>query len=254
MVVKTRASEPDSVSDSDNDSNEMPAGVKLPEFWPLQAQLWFHRADAEFDIKNVTVEKTKFSHLVAALPVEVAARVADVITSPDPTIMYTSLRGRLLDTYTLDSYQRFRCLLDMPATSADKPSALLDSMLTFLPESENKEQPGWMFKNLFLHRLPSEIRTNLMPHKNEPVRKLATRGDALWSGLPVARPAPAAFAITADDDEPEVPVHSCCAVKENPQYCWYHANFGTSATKCRPPCKWINRAKPQGNGRGGKRN
>ena len=55
----------------------MPATVKLPEFWPLKAALWFARADAEFAAKGVTTESTKYSHVVACLPVEVADRVTD---------------------------------------------------------------------------------------------------------------------------------------------------------------------------------
>lgn len=35
--------------------------VKLPEFWPEAAHVWFVRADAEFAVKNVSVESTKFS-------------------------------------------------------------------------------------------------------------------------------------------------------------------------------------------------
>ena len=72
----------------------MPATVKLPEFWPLKAALWFARADAEFSTKGVTAESTKYSYVVAALPVEVADRVTDEILSPDDTTPYTNcVRG-----------------------------------------------------------------------------------------------------------------------------------------------------------------
>ena len=54
----------------DNNDN-MANAVKLTEFWPMQAQLWFARADAEFIAKN--------AHVIAALPVEVAARISDEI-------------------------------------------------------------------------------------------------------------------------------------------------------------------------------
>ena len=70
----------------------MPATVKVPEFWALQATLWFARADAKFNIKGVTLEKTKYSHLVAAIPVEVAAHVTDDILMPDATAPYMVLK------------------------------------------------------------------------------------------------------------------------------------------------------------------
>ena len=242
--------------------NEMPAQVKLPEFWPMQAALWFARADAEFVSKAVTVEQTKYAHVVAALPVEVAARVSDEILSPDGTHPYQRLRQRLLDTYTLDEFQRFCGLVDMPARPSDRPSALLDAMFAFLPEGVSREDPGWMFKNLFLRRLPAELRTLLMPHKSETVRQLATRGDELWSGMRAATPV-AAHVVDVDTEEPSPslhaidvranvqPVHSCCAVRDSQPaaVCYYHNMFGSKATRCNKPCTW----KPK-NGRGRGRN
>ena len=62
--------------------------VKLPEFWPEAAHVWFVRADAEFAVKNVSVESTKFSYVVAALPESVALRVADALMDPDPSNPY----------------------------------------------------------------------------------------------------------------------------------------------------------------------
>ena len=50
-------------------------------------------------------------------------------------------------------------------------------------------------------------------------------------------------------------VNSCCMVKDSSKFCWYHANFGSDATRCRPPCNWsVGEPKQQGNGRGGKKN
>ena len=244
--------------DNSEVTTTMPAQVKLPEFWPLKAALWFARADAEFSVKGVTTEVTKYSYTVAALPVEVADRVTDEILSPDPTTPYTNLRQRLLDTYTLDDYQRACSLLDMPARSSEKPSALLDAMLAFLPEEVSRDEPGWLFKNLFLRRLPVEIRAHLMAHTDDTVRQLAVRGDALWSGIPTALPT-VVHAVTeqSSDDEAHAPTHSCCAVTHSSSsaYCWYHATYGVDATKCRAPCQWKQRkAKQSGNGRGGRRN
>ena len=42
--------------------------MKLPTFWPDVVEVWFAQADAQFGIRNVTVSKTKFYHVVAVLP------------------------------------------------------------------------------------------------------------------------------------------------------------------------------------------
>ena len=87
-------------------------------------------------------EQKKYPHVIAALSVEVAVHISDKILVPHDTQPYTGLRQRLLDTYTLDEYQRFCSLMDMPARTADRPTGLLDAMFAFLPEEVSREDPA----------------------------------------------------------------------------------------------------------------
>ena len=56
--------------------------MKLPTFWPDAAEVWFAQADAQFAIRNLTSSKTKFYHVVAVLPQEVASQILDLIRAP----------------------------------------------------------------------------------------------------------------------------------------------------------------------------
>ena len=53
--------------------------MKLPVFWPDTAKVWYAQVEAQFAIRNVTVSKTKFYHVVAVLPQEVASQILDLI-------------------------------------------------------------------------------------------------------------------------------------------------------------------------------
>ena len=53
--------------------------MKLPTFWPDAAEVWFTQVDTQFAIRNVTVSKTKFYHVVAVLPQEEASQILDLI-------------------------------------------------------------------------------------------------------------------------------------------------------------------------------
>ena len=82
--------------------------MKLPTFWPDAAEVWFAQADAQFAIRNLTVSKTKFYHVVAVLPQEVASQILDLIRAPPARDPYGVLRERLITLYTLNDYQRLR--------------------------------------------------------------------------------------------------------------------------------------------------
>ncbi|XP_069753876.1 ethanolamine kinase 1-like isoform X7 [Narcine bancroftii] len=50
------------------------AAVKLPTFWPHRPHPWFQQAEAQFHIRNITNEATKFWHVVASLDEDSAAK------------------------------------------------------------------------------------------------------------------------------------------------------------------------------------
>ena len=56
--------------------------LKLPEFWPSDLELWFARVEASFEAQGITLEKTKFGHVVRVLPAQYASEVRDIILSP----------------------------------------------------------------------------------------------------------------------------------------------------------------------------
>ena len=56
--------------------------VRLPAFDPEDVDAFFTAAEASFDAAGVTVEKTKYSHIVSNLPTSVARRVRSVTKDP----------------------------------------------------------------------------------------------------------------------------------------------------------------------------
>ena len=129
----------------------------------------------------------------------------------------------------------------MPPMGDERPTAIMDRMLALLPDDANREQPGFLFRTLFLRKLPADIRYHLIALKEESMRSLAEKGDVLWS----TRPSAALHSCIEPTDE------ECMAVAAPPPrrgggFCWYHATYGKDASKCRTPCSWK-----AGNGRGG---
>ena len=260
--------------------------VKLPEFWPESAALWFCRAEQEFALKSVTVDATKYSYLVSALPQVVANRVADELLDPDSTAPYAVLKKRLLKTFTPSSFQRGEQLLALPPSPAEQPTVLMDRMLAMLPDGVPRKNPGFLFRTLFLQKISPEVRAHVVGLEDVPMRELAEAADVVWTtsrAAAVAAVMPPPPAAECDDAASVyssavsqlgslslAPVSSVSAVGRPvpppaaaaaahgayavpaAAYCYYHETWGSKAEKCRDPCSWKPRQR-SGNGRRGRR-
>ena len=226
--------------------------------------MWFARAEAEFTLRSVTVDSTKYGYLVAHLPENVALRVRDAVNNPHAETPYAALKERLLKVFTLTRAQRAQRLLSFPQTTDERPTVVLDRMLALLPSDVDTNNPGFLFEELFLRSLDAETRALLAGSKHESVREMAETADSFWSRR--SSPNPVHAVLASPPDSPTVPVvcnlghvceQQCMAVQASPRgsatardpYCWYHRYWGSRATRCRSPCSW----RPAGNAKGGRR-
>jgi len=250
-----------SVVSADDDVMAPLTKVQLSPFWPNNAAVWFCRADQEFVIKSVTVQATKYAYLVASLSEDVSVRVADKLTAELSETPYDDLRAHLLKVYTKSDYQKAKLLLELPQLGDSKPSELMNRMLSYIPADVDSSNPGFLFRAIFLERMPADIRTHLVSMKTESMTALADKADELYSSRVVT-----SFLLDQESEDytfrPE-PVPVCAAGRgvadadSAPRFsppasqCWYHATYGPSATKCRTPCSYR---PPAGNGQRRRRN
>ena len=62
--------------------------VKLSTFWPDKPQVWFVQAEAQFALRNVSSSLTKYYHVTAILPQDIATDVLDILRAP-PTVTHS---------------------------------------------------------------------------------------------------------------------------------------------------------------------
>ena len=106
--------------------------LKLPAFWPERAKLWFHQAEAQFQLRNISTDETKYYYLLSALDTDTATRVMDLIEKPPETAKYAIIKARLLHLFTLSKAQRTNQLLKLQGLGDNTPSELMDVMLALL--------------------------------------------------------------------------------------------------------------------------
>ena len=208
--------------------------LKLPTFWTSQPEVWFAQTEAQFNLRGIVADETKYYYVIAALDQDTASRLIDLIGQPPENEKYQTLKERLLNTFGLSKRERATRLLHFRPLGDSKPSALMDEMLALL----GSHPPCLLFEQLFLERLPEDIRIHLVDAKIDDYRELARRADALWSSRDV--PESYANAIQRKSFVRRKPPKSKAAVPTSEKtLCYYHQRFGEAAHQCRPPCAWV---------------
>ena len=72
--------------------------LKLPSLWTNDVETWFAQAEAQFALRDITNETTKFHHVVSVLSSDVASKVSSILRSPPSHNPYTALKKQLIDT------------------------------------------------------------------------------------------------------------------------------------------------------------
>ena len=56
--------------------------VKLSSFWPTNPEVWFAQVEAQFTIRSITTQRTKFDYVITSLSPEFAMDVRDLLLKP----------------------------------------------------------------------------------------------------------------------------------------------------------------------------
>ena len=219
--------------------------LKLPEFWESQPSAWFAQTEAQFALRDITADTTKYYYIAAALNSATAGRVVNILENPPEHDKYGALKDHLLKAFGLSDSERARRLLSLNGLGDCKPSELMDKMLSLL----GSHKPEFLFKELFLQQLPTQVRSALANTSITDCRALAEEADKFF----LAGQQSCAAAWDSPGDGPwrhgDTAVVSAAAVKrqQGSHLCFYHARYGSKAKRCCPPCSYSR----MGNGSAG---
>ena len=210
--------------------------VKLPPFWPAQPAIWFIQAEAQFQIRGIVSDDTKYHHVVSALDQETASRLIDVLTTPPATDKYEGLKKRLTATFSLGRRERASRLLRMQGLGDRKPSQLMDEMLSLM----DGHAPCFLFEQIFLEQLPEDVRLQLADQDFTDPRAVAIRADSIWLARGLNTTVMAAQQdVSAASRGFRPPVQAPATRSTQGYLCFYHRKFGKNARTCVRPCTWT---------------
>ena len=156
--------------------------IKLPQYWAAQPSLWFAQVEAQFILRGITQDSTKYHHVVAALSPEAALDVSDILTRPPTANKYTKLKAVLVDRSSASTHQRLHQLIATEELGDRKPSQLLRAMRRLLGPDHMDDS---LLRELFLQRLPTHTQMVLAASTADvPLDDLADMADRVMDVAP----------------------------------------------------------------------
>ena len=149
------------------------ATVKLPDFWQNNPRSWFQHIEAQFQLRGITQDVTKYFHVVAALDASTTARCMARLEAPPAVGKYDALKAFLVDLFELSELEKADRLLSLNGLGDSKPSELMERMLAVLGSAD----PSFLFAHIFLRQLPAPGHIALASSPCLPPR---TTGRWLW--------------------------------------------------------------------------
>ncbi|GFX83274.1 hypothetical protein TNCV_4988681 [Trichonephila clavipes] len=163
----------------DSKNLEMSAvSIKIPPFWTDRPEIWFYQVEAQFQISRISLEETKFHHLVSQLEPKYVENIWDIVNSKSDT-KYTDSKNRLLSLFKESENLRIKRLLTGIELGDMKPSQLLQKLKTVATSDISDN----LIKTLWLEKLPESIK-NILVVSEENLSKLAVMADKISDMTP----------------------------------------------------------------------
>ncbi|BHF77637.1 hypothetical protein SprV_0602074600 [Sparganum proliferum] len=253
-----------------SDSTSQPiAGIHtfdLPSVWLGDIALWLRTVESRFALRQITREDTKFHYVVAALPMEIATDLRDIIDCPPTEAPYTALKEALISRISLSTQKRLQRLISEEDLGDRKPTQLLRRLEQL---ADGQKLDATMFKQLFLQRLPPSVQAILAPNiPSSTAQTLAETADRILEyyqpPVTVNVASRSTIAPTIEDVvkrldaltleasqlrttrgyNPRSPAITRRPRSPTPNqptvdgFCWYYHNYGSNAHRCHSPCKY----------------
>ncbi len=198
--------------------------LKLPLLHSdLDIRLWFHQIEAQFSLKGITADRTKYEYVITSLDRPALRAVADILENPPEVARYGALRSSLLKTFQKTPDEKATLLLDHHGLGDRKPSQLMLDMLDLYTDGDA------LLHQIFLRHLPVEVAADLARSGITSHKQLEQAADDIWSVWRTRHETPSFPSQSA-----LTTVEAAAATHRTPkqsQLCFYHHRWGTRAQK-----------------------
>lgn len=171
----TNKDDPPPKNPSGSTTNIYKVSIKYSPFNRDDPEIWFTQLEAQFEIGGISVDATKYGHLIAALDPETVKCVRDKILAPPNVDKYESLKNSIIERLCDSAKTKLDRLLSGLQLGDRKPSQLLREMES-LSVGQITEP---VLRNLWLQRLPTHSQEILSCMDDTDLNKLAEAADKI---------------------------------------------------------------------------
>uniref|UniRef100_A0A669CFS1 Gypsy retrotransposon integrase-like protein 1 n=1 Tax=Oreochromis niloticus TaxID=8128 RepID=A0A669CFS1_ORENI len=216
--------------------------LELPDFWLHDPPSWFVHVEAQFALRGISADDTKYHQVVASLDPLATRRALPLLRDPPARGKYAALKELLLQRYALSDAERAEKLLSLSGLGGGTALELMERMLSFLGPDDG----GFLFAHIFLRQLPAAVRAGLA---NSPLlgtkdyRSLAEDADRIllatraFHDHDLVPASPPTSPLTCPDvSAPSLAAKVAAQPHRGRDLCFYHQRFGPRARRCLLPC------------------
>ena len=156
--------------------------LSLPKFWETSPTAWFIVAENFFVCQNILSEQVKFHCVVNALEAKHIEKISHVLINNNVVAPYQFLKQAILKTFEASETFKLNKLLSLPAIdlgqNLKRPTELLLEMRGLLGQSSPLGPVAEsLLKQMFLDKLPPQIKVILAATPNSSLEELASKAE-----------------------------------------------------------------------------
>ncbi|HBK82805.1 MAG TPA: hypothetical protein DDZ41_04285 [Flavobacterium sp.] len=231
--------------------------IPYPPFWEEMPDVWFSQMENIFKVKRIKSDEQQYLHTVANLPVSIVASSVDIIQNLPNEGKYETLKNVIIKRKTLTDSQRLEKLLESTEIGDRSPSQFWRDLKSTAGNSALTNDE--LIKNLWLKRLPDNLRPIIMSRMTDEMSSLIELADKIWQLSAASRtsvcelktePNSILENLESEISELKAQIKSLHFQKyQNRNHrsrsrnrsqsfiankpCYYHFKFGSKATKCK---------------------
>lgn len=243
-----------SESDTEEQPNAAPAysnhvSIKMPQFMSSSVSGWFQILEAQFHLKSIKSEETKFFHLIAALPPDLISKLPAAQLQNQK---YSEIKDAVIATHEKTKPELFDKLISKTKLTG-RPSHYLQELNSIAAKVGVGDD---LIRHRFIDSLPPNISPVLATQKTLTLQQLGTLADEISPFLEnqafhvktsTSKNTNSSYHKNTSSNTPKRntnhPGLQPFSEDQRQKICRGHIFFAEKSRTCKPWCRWPNKKK-----------